>query len=487
MTLRELKNDRSGMILMTAIVMTSLFLIMASGLAAVALLQAKLNKQQLAKHQALHLAEAGINYYRWHLAHVQNDFMDGTGSDPGGGGAPYGPYDHAYASPDGSITGHFQLEITPPAVGSTIILIKSTGWLDSNPNIKRTVKVRYGIPSLARYSLLSNTDIRFGSGANVNGEVHSNGGIKMDGENDSLITSARTTWVCPSIFGCTVGSCSSPCSWSSSQCTCPGVTGSGSGKALWVWPALPISYNSFTSILSDMRDKAIADSSRYRATGATKGFRIIFNADGTYTVRRVTTKMAGVSQWEDDWSGTPSWINYEEQYNANALVGTYNAPAQGIIFVEDGDAWVEGTVKGRYTVAVGSFPDQQANSTRNIIINNNIVYAAKDGTNSLGLIAQKDVRVPRYAPFNLEINGILLAQWGRVFYNNYQSDALKGTITIYGGTITNQGRAWGWTSGASVNDGFQNQALTYDSLATFAPPPSFPTTGEYTLISWEEN
>jgi len=482
----KIKNNQSGMVLVIAIVITSLFLVAASGLTGISLLQIKLNQQQLAKHQALHLAEAGINYYRWHLAHVQNDFMDGTGTDPGGGGAPYGPYNHSYSSPDGTVTGHFELEITPPAVGSTIIIMKSTGWLDSNPNIKRSIKVRYGIPSLARYSILSNTDIRFGSGAVINGEVHSNGGIKMDGSNDSLITSARTTWVCGTLFGCDSSNCNSPCVWASSQCTCPGVAGGGSGTALWNWPVLSISYNSFTNILSTMRDDAIADGSRYRASGSTVGYRIIFNNNGTYTIRNVTSLQANVSQWSDNWSA-PSWVNYREEYNANSLVGTYNAPAHGVIFIEDGNAWIEGTVKGRYTVAVGSFPDQQANSTRNIIINHDITYLAKDGTNSLGLIAQKDIRVPRYAHDDLEINAIMLAQWGKVFYNNYQTNELKNTITVYGGTITNQGRAWGWSSGATVNDGFQNQVLTYDSSATFSPPPSFPTTGEYTLISWEEN
>jgi hypothetical protein len=258
----------------------------------------------------------------------------------------------------------------------------------------------------------------------------------------------------------------------------------GTGTALWQWPVLQIDYNNFTSILSSMRTTAIADNSRYRASGPTIGYHIRFNSAGTYTVYRVTSLQSSVSQWSDNWS-SPSWTNIQEQINNETLVGTYAAPANGIIFVEDGNAWVDGTVKGRYTLAAGSFPEQ-SNTWRTIYINNNINYLARDGTNSLGLIAQKDVKVPRYAPNILNIDAIMLAQNGRVFYNNYNSDSLKTSITVYGGTVTNTGRAWAWSSAGIVYDGFQTQNLVYDSSATFAPPPSFPTTGQYTLISWEE-
>jgi len=40
------------------------------------------------KLQAFAIAEAGIEYYRWHLAHAPADYQDGTGKA--------GPYIHNY-------------------------------------------------------------------------------------------------------------------------------------------------------------------------------------------------------------------------------------------------------------------------------------------------------------------------------------------------------------------------------------------------------
>ena len=49
------------------------------------------------RQQAFNIAEAGINYYLWHLSHNSSDFKDGqstpTTPDPNLG---YGPYVHNY-------------------------------------------------------------------------------------------------------------------------------------------------------------------------------------------------------------------------------------------------------------------------------------------------------------------------------------------------------------------------------------------------------
>src|SRR5580692_7644023 len=43
--------------------------------------------------QAQAIAEAGVNYYEWHLAYAPEDFQDGTGHT--------GPYAHTYYNKDG--------------------------------------------------------------------------------------------------------------------------------------------------------------------------------------------------------------------------------------------------------------------------------------------------------------------------------------------------------------------------------------------------
>ena len=99
------------------------------------------------KEEALQVAEAGISYYQWHLAHFPNDYKDGTSGS--------GPYLHNYTDFDTEKNiGQFSLVITPPATGSTIVTIQSTGWTTDYPSIQRIVTARYGIPSLAKYSFL---------------------------------------------------------------------------------------------------------------------------------------------------------------------------------------------------------------------------------------------------------------------------------------------------------------------------------------------
>ncbi len=473
--------------MVVTMVISFLLLVLSGGLAMLGILQQRLYNQQISKQQALHIAEAGANYYRWHLAHAQNDYMDGTGSDPGGGGAPYGPYVHNYSDPTGVITGKFQLDITPPPVGSTIVRVKATGWTDKYPQVKRTLEIRYGIPSLAHYSFFTSADAWFGASETVIGEMHANGGVRMDGSNDSVIASARQNFTCTSSFGCSgSGTCQSPCNWiaTSTSCNCPGIFGAGASNNLWQFPVPQIQLSGITADLDAMRAKATSSGSYFKANGSTKGYHVTFNAAGTFTIRTVTSLMSAVNQYGDDWNN-PAWVNYAEQYNAQGTANTYSLPAAGVIFIEDGDAWVDGTVKGRVTLVAASLPDQ-VNKRRTIFINNNLQYLSRNGDNVLGLIAQKDIRVPRYAPDNLIIDAILLAQWGRVYRNVYSSPSIKTSIEVYGGIITNLTWTWTWVNGASVKDGYTNTRQIYDSNVTYSPPPSFPTSGEYAFISWEE-
>lgn len=478
----KIKDKNSGFVLIAVLVTATLFLVMAGGMASVGLYQNRLYSQEISKHQSIHIAEAGVNYYRWHLAHDPDDFMDGTGSDPGGGGQPYGPYIHDFTAPGSNSTGKYSLEITPPVTGSTIVKIKSTGWLDSYPNVKRTIEVRYGIPSLAHYSFLTNTNTWFGVGENVVGEMHSNGGIRMDGINDSIVTSARQDFSCPVGFGCnTQATCESPCSWitASSTCQCPAIFGEGPNSSLWNYPVPNINFNSMTMVLSEINDNAGV---KLTTSGSNKGYHIIFKSDGHFDARLVKNLQTAERQYNDSWTG---FANIAEDINSEGPAVDYAIPANGLIFVENGDVWVEGTVNGRVTLGAGTFPDN-ASKRRSIFIKDNLRYLARDGSNSLGLMAQQDVKILKNAPSNLVIDGILLAQNGRVFRNYYETHALKNNIEVYGGIITNQTWTWSWTSGGSVIDGYATSNSIYDPNLTYSPPPSFPTSGEYAFISWEE-
>ena len=145
------------------------------------------------KKLALMIAEAGVEYYRWHLAHAPNDFQAGPGQS--------GPYTHNYYNKGGNLIGQFILEITPPSLGSGVVTVKSTGKVDATPNVEKTIMVKFGIPSVIKYAVISNGNIRFEPGTQVVGPIHSNGGIHFDGVASNLVTSARSTYNDPGHSG----------------------------------------------------------------------------------------------------------------------------------------------------------------------------------------------------------------------------------------------------------------------------------------------
>jgi hypothetical protein len=116
--MRKFQNKK-GSLLVPIIIFSGVALVIMGGIIRWTKTTIDANRQLIVREDAIQLAESGIDYYRWHLAHAQNDFQDGTGVA--------GPYVHQVHNKDGNITGQFSLEITPPITGSTRVRIESTG------------------------------------------------------------------------------------------------------------------------------------------------------------------------------------------------------------------------------------------------------------------------------------------------------------------------------------------------------------------------
>src|SRR3990170_1044511 len=125
-----------GSITPALLIITSAFVVIIYGMLSVLSLQLDSSHRQTASEEALNIAEAGINYYKWHLAHDPNDFTDGTGQA--------GPYIHDYLDPQGASVGKYSIEVTQPLAGSSIVEIKSTGWDNDYQAVKRTIIAQYG-------------------------------------------------------------------------------------------------------------------------------------------------------------------------------------------------------------------------------------------------------------------------------------------------------------------------------------------------------
>jgi|SRR3990170_4399703 len=452
---------QKGSILPALLVISAAFVIVIYGLLSILSIQFEFSNRQTASENALHIAEAGINYYRWHLAHDPEDFEDGTG-------AP-GPYEHDYLDPQGASVGKFSLEIVPPEGGSSIITIRSTGWSNQFPKVKRVIEGQYGRLSFAQFSFMQNASSWYGSGITTNGKVHSNNGIRMDGTNLSLVTSAKETYLCGSETGC-----------SPSQ-TKPGVWGSGGDRGLWQFPVAQIDFDTVSFDFAQMKTAAQSDGLYLAASGA-RGYHLIFLNNGTVRVNKVTNT--------NYISGYASEDGCQRRYQlitSETLVGTYNLSSTPIIFAED-HLWVEGTVRGRTTVVAARFPIES--NKMNVWIPNNIVYTTQDGSDTLGLIAQNDVYYSRNIPNDFKIDAVLMAQTGHVIRHGYFSwcggttNAIRNSLTINGSVISFLKSYWNF--GSPPSSGFRTRTINYDTDVLYNPPPYFPTSGDYEFIDWKE-
>src|SRR3989338_11571087 len=163
-------NNKKGQLTLSVLLFSFVAIIILSGLIIWVDVNLKSAYRSIHRDSAFRIAEAGIEYYRWHLAHAPLDFQDGTGQA--------GPYSHDFYDKSGNIIGKFKLEITPPPLGSTVVTIRSTGTVDGVSGLEKTIEIKMAKPSFAKYAVVLNDNVRFGPGTDVFGQIHSNGGIR---------------------------------------------------------------------------------------------------------------------------------------------------------------------------------------------------------------------------------------------------------------------------------------------------------------------
>ena len=210
------------------------------------------------------------------------------------------------------------------------------------------------------------------------------------------------------------------------------------------------------------------------------GYHLILQSDATVEVWRVTSLQNPRTAF--DTYGQRRRTSYDMR--TTEYVTTHALPANGLVFAKD-SIWVEGTISGRYTIAAGIEPYTPETAPM-IMLQDDILYTAKDGTDVLSLIGQRDVIIPYDVPDTMEINAVILAMNGAAQRFYYPGD-IKEEITTYGSIITNGVWTWAWVSGGgSTVSGFRNVNSIYDPNLLFSPPPHFPTKEEYQQIRWED-
>lgn len=489
-------NNRSGQLSLQMIFFAAIVVILVTGFSFAALSFLKLSVRSFNKASAFAVAEAGLEYYRWHLAHAPTDYWDGRGS------TSTGPYVHDYYDKSGNKIGTFSLDIEPPLYGSTIVTITSTGRVLADDSIQKVIKVRLGIPSLAKFAVASNDNLRFGEGTEVFGEIMSNGGIHFDGLAHNYIRSAQADYKDPDHagndeFGVHTHRNIPPSTGidpTFRPLEAPPTTPVPSRTDVFEvgreFPVPALDFPGLTQNLAQIKSDAQSGGLYFGDSGKF-GYHVVLKTDDTFGLYRVDSLVPRPNGCISVL-GEQDWDTWSIKDGSETLLSNYPFPSNGLVFLED-DVWVSGQInEARLTIAVGRFPENSSNYAH-ITINNDILYTNYDGRDSLALIAQGNINAGLVSEDDLRVDAALVSQQeriGRYYYrpptqnqNRCAPYHIRDTITLYGTIITNKRYGFAFTDGT----GYQNRNLIYDSNLLFAPPPSFPLTSDsYQIISWEE-
>ncbi len=523
----NLLNNQNAMILPGVLSAILAFLILSGAVLVTIENNLGLVNRNVQSQQAFNIAEAGANYYLWHMSHNGADFKDGQ-SIPATPDANlgYGPYVHDYYDDNGINTGTYTLWIKPDSVGSTIATVRSIGQV-KNTNIKRTVEAKIGAASFASYGLASDSAFWFGNTETADGPVHSNQGILMDGASNSDVTSSNNTYTVPNgLAPSSYWGDSMPGVWCQPSTTTP-VNCNTRSKSSWRYPVPLVDFNVISGSLCNIKKQAFAAYSStsslanlanacsqvpttrtasylpQRSTSgsysASRGYLIELNSDGTYNLSQVNG--------ENDQSST-----YSSALTLVSVATNITPPSNGIIFAED-NVWIRTNPNyaGRITIGAGRLAS--ASASANISIADDVVYSTKNGADTIGLIAENNVflkpyAIPQSGNFTFELDAAIIAQTGSVIYpSRYTSNSnicTKGWVgnnqlmNFYGSIATRQSWTWTWTSNSSCNNmvysssnnayigGVLNNTTKYDYNLLYSPPPSFPITTTYNVLSWRE-
>lgn len=463
-------NDVRGSTLPVALAFLGIFLVLTTALLSYVQLEIHVSQRSIADGQAFASAEAGIEYARWRLAHAPDDTTPST---------------NEYRDPQGGLVGTFEFTISPRSTcsGSTRVVVKGHS---ADQKRTRNIAITYGAPALTKYSYLTDSNVWFGGGE-LKGPVHANGGIRMDSDDKSRITSAKQTYICGAEHDC------------NPPITKPGVWGAGDGgaKGLWDFPTGKIDFDTIILRLPVFQQQAEAANTYFEPSKAL-GYHARMNENGTLNIFRVTEVKPKI--WGYD--GRTGWVETAEGIKKEVLVRTVtipeaNACGEKSLFFFDDTLWVDGATKRPVTV-IGS---------ASIIINGGLTTPASGNEGklgSIGIIAQNDILIPLESADTLELHAAIFAQKGHIFRNYYCSDErlnrygykcnksyapfiLRSTISRKGTMISNQIPAFTWVDDSGkIISGYRGEEGDYDTRLIFTPPPFFPKQGDNRILTWEE-
>ena len=312
---------------------------------------------------------------------------------------------------------YYDLQVFPPGTATnptTSVRIIATGRRSmSSTDDMRAIETYVRPSNLTDFYRFSNGDVNIG--AETFGKIYSNGNVTHSG------TAHADIFAEGSISGN------------------PTLLDGAQKYANGAFPASkiknhPIDFSKFLVSNADIKRAAQSGGVYLNQSGKT-GWRIVFNANGTFTAAPCTGSSLELSPAP---SCTPA--------------ATYTVPSNGAIYT-DVTAIVSGSVNGRVTVGAG----------QDIVVADAIAPVT-GGDDVIGLVAYTDLFVAQYAPNQLTWTAAVLVQTD-TWQTAGPARPTGSLMTFTGSAATAKGGSFG----------YDNRIYAYDQNLQFLPPPWFPT------------
>ena len=517
--------NRKGSVLAYALVMTMVVAIILTSLLQYITSQLKFSIYREHKEEAFQVAESGMYFYRWYLAHQVSGRTVQQIKDFWNSGTAYGvttPYQAEFTDPEGGAIGKYKIEVQKPDDDSTILMVKVTGWTYAQPNTKRIIQARFRRPSWSEYAVAANDVMRFGAGTNVFGKIHSNQGIRFDGVAHNIVSSSVISYDDPDHtgnveFGVHTHINPPPATGQNDTFRTLEAPPSSVPARTDVFlagrkfPMPTIDFNGLVSDLNNMKTESRKPTGTLTNNCTTTGCyfdttglgrSVILKTTGTFDICTVSA-YDSVSYAISSYAGIITGATKKPADNGKACtttaccIGTacayingttngrcvsganYAIPNKGVLFVEN-NVWIEGAINNdRVSVVAANLLN---GSKANMYVGNgNLLYTNFDGKDIIGLVAQQNISVILNSLNTLTIDAGMMAQSGRVGRDYYAGNH-KSSITINGSMATNLRYGFAYTDGT----GYDNRILNFDNNLLYYPPPFFPTGTEYAIDLWDE-
>jgi len=401
-----------------------------------------LSRNETNRTKALHIAEAGINDYLWHMNKDENYYKNqehnAEGKDQSG--------NDKYIDCQG---GQYHLEVDPTSETAPGVILVATGRIKTSDGkyVYRKVKAQIRKRSFLNYLYLTDHETVEGTGSTIwfitgdviHGPLHSNDIIHINGNPvfERKVTTSRTIY-----------------------------QQSGSHPDFQQEYEENVPPLDFPTANTELKLTAQVDG--YYYYGETV---IELNSDGTLTIE-----------------------NNDDTGQTTGPVGTSFLPSNGVVYIDgvvgqkgnknNGDVYVEGKLSGRLTVA----------SANNIYITDDLTYRDPED-DMLGLIAQNFVYINHYrgsqdvAPTNLEINAAIFALNHSFTYESYSQGSVKGTLKVKGSIVQRfRGPVGTFNSNTGSPVSGYSKDYWYDERMMYTDPPYFiePLNAGFERVFWEE-